>query len=127
MITTKQLDEWEALAKAATDGPWEVYDVSEVDVEGADSENPDNVSAIARGIQTAAGIGLNKGEDYELFDEADADFISASREAVPALIAEVRRMLPVVEAARLEADCYSYESRNRLCHAVSAYFKEATE
>ncbi len=64
-MTDEELDHLEALANAATEGPW-TWDTYIVRADG-------------RPIITA--------------DSAmDARFIAASREAVPALIAEVRRL-----------------------------------
>lgn len=43
-----------------TEGPWEIYEVT------------DDTEVIARGIQQVNGRGINQGEEFELFHKADA-------------------------------------------------------
>lgn len=79
MISEKQLVEWERLANEATDGPW-VYGENNCDVYDVYSEHdPEDVDAVCSDM---------------LFPNSknDAAFIAAAREAVPRLIAEVRRL-----------------------------------
>ena len=91
-IDPRQLDEWGALAKAATPGDWRVVKNRDgtVNVVCDYSEDGDRYSA---------KICLVNGKS-----ENAAVFIAASRAAVPALIAEVRRL--EAEVARLQA-CYA--------------------
>lgn len=73
MITQEQLEQWRALADAATPGPWELKNYGKsVYLAGPAIED------IIGRIQFHAG--------------ADAAFIAAARAAVPALLAEVERL-----------------------------------
>ena len=56
-----------------TPGPWVIYE-----------ETYDN-EVIARGIQGADGLGLNYGEEYELFSKANAHLIAAAPKMLEAL------------------------------------------
>lgn len=79
-MTEQQLAELEALANAATPGPWQ----------------PQDDIGYGRGIETLAyneDVGV-------LFGEADAAFIASARTAVPKLIAEVRRLRKLLERCR---------------------------
>ena len=123
MITTKQLDEWEALANACIEGPLRIHHSHE------------------EGILIYAKRGPKQGDRKYMaqmldgFLTSEAKLFCASREAVPALIAEVRRMLPVVEAAVVYHEEWAgtplttakyVKAENALLDAV-ATFKEATE
>lgn len=77
------LDEWEAIEKAATEGPW--THEFERDAEWVDGRWQDTESL---GID-AGDIGLFWGLDAT---EADGKFVAMSREAVRALIARVREL-----------------------------------
>jgi hypothetical protein len=91
MTDELDLDAIEALANAATPGPWEVdYDER---VGGADQ--------ILRGNLTICFMSSPR-------REYNAEFIAAARAAVPALVAEVRRLRAAVAAAKGEADEYHY-------------------
>ena len=73
-LTPERIDELEALANAATEGPWDSDPYEVIDTWGktvADCTRPN-----------------------------DTAFITESREAVPALIAEVRRLRGELEAQR---------------------------
>ncbi|MGY5764959.1 hypothetical protein ACXET9_07160 [Brachybacterium sp. DNPG3] len=70
-ITSENLDEWEALADNATRGPWGVNEAGD-QLNGAYFDHC-----------------CMRRDDQE---RADMAFAAASREAVPALIAEVRRL-----------------------------------
>lgn len=77
MISEQQLAEWERLANKATEGPWYAY-------EGRDySEISLNDGTTPRLAKPLALVGSK---------HEDAEFIAVAREAVPALIAEVRKM-----------------------------------
>lgn len=74
--TVAQSDAWRKLADAATPGPWEeVAESGEWWITGPD-------------IYNDAVMTTNASE----ISQADADFICAAREAVPALLAEVERL-----------------------------------
>ena len=76
-MTQQELDALKALADAATPGPWEeVAESGEWWITSASDE-------------TAS---LYVIPDTGLTNQADVDFIAASRTAVPALIAEVERL-----------------------------------
>lgn len=82
MVTEEQLAEWERLTEAATEGPWDVMTREQWE-EGfpfcADGTNPYTFPVD--------------------IDAPDAAFIAAAREAVPALVAEVRRLRALLEDA----------------------------
>ena len=77
-LTDEELAALDAQAAAATAGPWESF------VEGRDHTSGSNV------IRTNHG----EGPDIELSGAttADQDFISSARDAVPRLVAEIRRL-----------------------------------
>lgn len=79
-MTDEELDRLDALAQAATPGPWEVKAKSGIRPVG----RTQNVAATY--LQVAEGGGT-------LYPFAEnAAFIAASRTAIPALIAEIRRL-----------------------------------
>jgi hypothetical protein len=84
-ITEQELAEIEALAAAATKGPWYGYENQGVFLD-EEAHNPV--------FQT--GCGCCTQEDLS---EADAAFIAASREAVPRMAAEIRRLREELEGA----------------------------
>jgi hypothetical protein len=55
-----------------TPGPWEVHEVFEHD------------EVISRGVRQVGGKGINTGEDFEMFSEADARLIAASPDLLKA-------------------------------------------
>ena len=69
MITAEQLEQWKALAEAATPGPWAIV------------ENT-----------VQAGDSLFVGTIFSDDTPANADFIAAARTVVPALLAEVDQL-----------------------------------
>lgn len=73
-ITTEELQAIRARAEAATEGPW-MYDVTD-NVMNSDAPNYKEMPVIA--------------EDFPF--KPDAEFIAASREDVPKLLAEVERL-----------------------------------
>ena len=77
MITNEQITEWRRLAEAATPGPWE---------EVAESGEWWMTTA------TDEDGSLYVIPDTANMNQADVDFIVASRSAVPALLAEVERL-----------------------------------
>jgi hypothetical protein len=74
-MTDDELDRLDGLARAATPGPWKAS------IEGRDHFSGSHVI-------------LTGGEDIEMTGAslADHDFVAAARQAVPALIAEVRAL-----------------------------------
>ena len=100
-MTSEQLATLQALADAATPGPWHKdptpgmpYDVGRVHQDGDWDETAPCLWLVA-----TTNIRLGNTEDAPMagdyrFDQtiADAAFIAASRSAVPELIAEVRRL-----------------------------------
>jgi len=93
-ITDSELDRLEALASAATPGPWHDDQGSWVY-----SSNPDACRAFAmmNAEDTARFyVGACIGESM---GTADAAFIAASRSAVPKLIAEVRALRSLLREA----------------------------
>lgn len=84
-MTTERLDEIEARADAATDGPWEAWD---------------------RGIGFEVhvdGEGLNS-EFRETFQQADAEFIAAARTDVPQLVTALRAVLNLADWHETKAE-----------------------
>jgi hypothetical protein len=81
-MTEDELIRLEALANAATAGPWVVH------VNG-------------NTVRSYAINGVCSGMSYK---NGNADFIAASRIAVPALIAEVRRLRAELEQARPDVE-----------------------
>jgi hypothetical protein len=84
------LSELEKLDRAATPGPW----VSSV--EGRDHVSGDNAIFTAddpRQIDSDVYVSIRvTGGEWHPVSVADQDFIAAARNAIPALIAEVRRL-----------------------------------
>ena len=85
-VTDEQLAEWEALADAATTGPWESSGPWERVAEDVVTVAP--VEPFPTVWICRLGVGADS--------DADAAFIAASRVAVPALIAEVRALRETV-------------------------------
>lgn len=78
------LDRWDRLASAATDGPWAV------------SSTYDGSSTVAIMRSPDKRLHVNAPDRANAYDEdeANAAFVAAARTAVPALLAEVRRLCP---------------------------------
>ena len=79
-MTDDELDRLDALAQAATPGPWETFSWTSIRPKG----RTQNVAATY--LQIAEG----GGQLYPAHE--NAAFIAASRTAIPALIAEIRRL-----------------------------------
>jgi hypothetical protein len=73
-MTKEYLSDLEALARSATSGPWEVGDPY-------DGRTSDLIAVYGMGMEVACTQSVS-----------DAAFVAASREAVPHLIREVRRL-----------------------------------
>ena len=98
-LTDARLAEMEALASDATPGPWKCgrYKLAgdpAFEVVGPSSENRRLI------VQTV--VGDARCPEHTLQEQANAQFVAASREAVPALIAEVRRLRETLEAIAKE-------------------------
>jgi len=92
-MDTKQLDEWEELAEKAPSAPWIHWiTTGGCDMVTQDGDTPDAMFNIV-------------GFPRKYSDRVTAAFIAAARTAVPALIAEVRRL-------QIELDAY----RNPIIH-----------
>jgi hypothetical protein len=85
-MTEQELQAIEALAAAATPGPWEAgNDIGEGEVYGVDG-------------YAVVGAAAQAWTRREV--DANTRFIAAARTAVPALVAEVRRLRRVEDAAK---------------------------
>ena len=86
-MTAEHLEQWRALADAATPGPW--LPSHNVDAPSDGNWEPDNPEREGRG-EGPTLVGTYR--DVKAWAEADAAFIAAARDAVPALLAEVDRL-----------------------------------
>jgi hypothetical protein len=116
VITKEQLKAWRDAAEKATAGPWEV------DGDGRDICGFTGRLGAANG-QPPYEITENNG--FMRNDMADdARFIAISREAVPALVAEVERLRAVlrdfVANYDCDADAHRYNTNCRACVADAA-------
>lgn len=92
-MTNEELEAIEALANAATPGPWRETEVGCVLTDANVSERYNQVASVMPIC--------NKGG--HCYQDDTAAFIAASREAVPALVAEVRRLRAEAAKATLDA------------------------
>lgn len=83
-LTDADLDAMEARADAATAGPWESS------IEGRDHESGD--SFISTGELAEVGPDMYVSLEGVPAPAEDLDFIAASRQDVPRLVAEIRRL-----------------------------------
>jgi hypothetical protein len=101
--TPEQLAEWRALADEATEGPWE-------HITGRSSHR---LLAAVTAPNVATGDGSVIAVTVEVL-APDAAFIAATREAVPALIAEVERLRSkVARVETLLGEWRAKQNRNR--------------
>lgn len=98
-MTPAELDAAEALAAAATEGPWRKHDIG-----GSGAQEPESIVVHTGQFDWEA---LQDGETsvawmprWDSQEDADAEFIAAARELVPRLVAEVRARDAVIEAVR---------------------------
>lgn len=82
-ITQEQLDQWRALADAATPGPW--FAISEFTGEGGEINGGTVVNGPYTPEHGSPTVAVCPDDD-------NAEFIIAAREAVAALIREVERL-----------------------------------
>ncbi|NMP22222.1 hypothetical protein [Sulfobacillus harzensis] len=80
MITNEELERWQALCDAATPGPWS-WDG--LDLVGGQEPNKSVIPRVAPDAY---------GEWYANWAKDDVRFVATARDAMPALIAEVRRL-----------------------------------
>lgn len=106
-ITRTQRDEWRALADAATEGPWVAhYDLEDGNFPElslrAGTALPDEDGYLPGSYSPTDAIYFQDMDDEDADEQriADADFISAARSAVPALL----DALDEAEAALEEAE-----------------------
>jgi hypothetical protein len=83
-MTEQELQAIEALAAAATPGPWR-----------AETDYRDDTTVLYTAVHEGEGWVVAEGTLVH-----DAAFIAAARTAVPALVAEVRRLWRVEDAAK---------------------------
>ena len=82
-----ELRELERLEHAATPGPWLSW------VEGRDGGGGDSfIQASHDDDQTDIYVDIRVAEAFHPASAADQDFIAAARNAVPRLVAEIRRL-----------------------------------
>ncbi len=98
---TKLIGETERLLAAATPAPWSVDTIT-----GWDSPDfgVDDHVAISRGIDGPNGVGLNTGEEYQMYSEADAALIAHAPTALRALVDEVQGLQHSLADAMLQID-----------------------
>jgi hypothetical protein len=82
-MTDEELARIEALANAATPGPWEV-------------RAHDDLFA----VKGQSGWVASMDADTSAADASNSEFIAAARDAVPALVAEVKRLRRIESLAR---------------------------
>ena len=103
-LTQADLDRLKALAEKATPGPWVYW---------GDVENSGEPAIVGNGNSRVI-------DDSPLHDK-DGHFICASRDAVPALVAEVERLMAELETVScskcgMSADyCVSIYDKGRSC------------
>lgn len=87
-ITAAQLAEWDRLGRAATPGPWH-----HGETDGQEAITASDSYGLLAMEPTASSAASGSWSIYGGDDAvADFAFIAAAREAVPALIAEIRRL-----------------------------------
>jgi len=98
-MTPAELDAAEALAAAATEGPWRKHDIG-----GSGAQEPESIVVHTGHFDWEA---LQDGETsvawmprWDSQEDADAEFIAAARSLVPRLVAEVRARDEVIKAVR---------------------------
>lgn len=110
MLTDEQIAELERLDREATPGPW--------DVEGVSFDEDGNEVLMPYGLcgPSGATIWSSGSGEYTHPDMSTARFVASARTAVPALVAEVRRL-------RVEVDHWKGAAREHaknLADAVGA-------
>lgn len=94
MIPTEKMEEWRALAEKATKGPWSHYRGKlRPQFGGIVNE----VQCGREDVPIIPWRGFDECERSEKQHRANAAFIAASREAVPALLDEVERLREALE------------------------------
>lgn len=138
MITPEQIAEWKDAAEKATPGPWFMHDFANPLVSRDPCAQDVTVSCASPDhIEVAHMSGGLYGYKGISQAQADAHFIALSREAVPALIAEVERLreaLTEISTARFGAQSSCCDIRGlskddlwRLVDAVDETARKALE
>lgn len=109
-MTNEKLDALEALANAATPGPWEVH-----------SHREHSATFDWHGVNNASGKEVTG--DFLLAE--DAAFIAAARTAVPELVAECRRLREMVRLNEEQLEAFGHE--NELAVERDALRAQVTE
>jgi hypothetical protein len=87
MLTDQELQEMEARANAATEGPWDVWMQFNV------------LNKNGRGVAAAGGYQTNVNQEKEFkANLSNAAFIAAARTDLPRVIAELREARAVIES-----------------------------
>lgn len=95
-ITSEQLDHWQTLCDAATQGPW-VW-------RGSGLESDGNYQVVAHpGIEVESKGGYDETSDVIEIGVNDSAFIAAARDAMPLLVAEVRAARAALNALGIGA------------------------
>lgn len=89
MIPDETLAQWQALADAATEGPWYVDDVDRLYV---GNRADGRTAGLWEIIYCTADVMDDLTDDAQRRKRADAAFVAASRQAIPALLAEVAEL-----------------------------------
>jgi hypothetical protein len=103
VITEKQLTEWEKLLDESTKGPWKSYGEWNTDTEELNKASlqsrciPSEMPNLF--VCNTAGVDDSQVGSIILNNPRDLKLIAESRTAMPALIAEVRALRKVAEAA----------------------------
>lgn len=95
-VTEEQLAEWERVEKAATAGPWTWWTSCSFRRLSSDATGKD-------GDVLAGDIQRSDGHPDVLCSDGDRAFIAAARTAVPALLAEVRRLRAEIDDMKSRA------------------------
>lgn len=109
-LTEQELARLEALAQAATPGPWK-YECYESGTRCVGTGSSDPVRAIYENMMVLCDCCPPSAlhwvcAEHDDQERQDLTFIAASREAVPALVAEVRRLNHKLETARTANTAY---------------------
>ena len=136
MIDDKDLTEWERLAAEATPGPWFHDSYSTVHSEPLsrlhdemEQAIPDDAPEDDPRYAMLPAVDICGQKRWTHHAHPDAAFISASRTAVPALVAEVRRLThgladAMAENAALEQVCEERRDRAKAAEAENARLRE---
>ena len=115
-LTTEQLEAIRKRAEKATEGPWSVFskdDERNIGTTWAHPQLRDSLPVVTLGVH------VKEPHHRVYIKEADADFISAAREDIPLLLAEVERLRNAIDnAASLLPDGENRLANRYLCGAL---------